>query len=171
MRDDPQSILSSHRIQHEAVAMLEKRGLRGENLPWDGINCLWSFVRGDVIVVCVNFYNKENAESLLKECGEKPLVAIYMDHCTHVAGKLFSEAPNAELWDAKGLCIHPFKFSFLVDAGIVSPPLPSERDKFPKISLEDPLCRYLGAKLGNVVWSKCIWGALGCGTTYRIVVV
>jgi hypothetical protein len=93
-----------------------------------------------------------------------------MIKCTHVASKILSETQRIEVWDAKKLCVHPFKFSYLCDAGIMQRPHPPETDKFPRISVDDPVCRYLGAKIGDVVWSDIIWGALGKGRRNRIVI-
>ena len=37
------------------------------------------------------------------------------------------------------------------------------------INLVDPLAKYLGAKTGQVVWTKDRWGTLEPSITYRVV--
>jgi hypothetical protein len=169
MRDDPQSILTTSRVQQEACDMLNKRCIKGDDEPWETpVGCLWSFRRKDHMVVHVLKVNKENALALKEETNDGHLVVIF-NECTPAAGKLLRAIPNVEVWNVQDLCVHPFKFSFIIDAGIEPRPLPRDHERLPKMLFDDPVRHYLGANRGDVVWTKIAWGSLGVGTTHRYV--
>ena len=173
MRDDPQSLLSSDRIQTEVSNMLTRRNIKGDNEVWESkepVECLWSFVRNDYTVVCVAVMNKENTETILHAAEGTQLIVIYMDKCTPAATKLIRTKPATEIWSAKEMCVHPFKFAFIKDAGVMQRPLPKESDMFAKLHKDDPLSHYLGAEIGDVVWCEIVWGALGPSISNRVVV-
>lgn len=173
MRDDPQSIISTARVQQEACNMLDKRKVQGEDEPWDVpwdalIDRLWSLRRGNYLVVHAVKVNKDAALLLMKHAKENHLVVIF-NECTPAARKLLRSADNIEAWNVKELCVHPFKFSYIVDAGIELRPYPAEAEKLPKLLYDDPVRRYLGAKHEDLVWIKIQWGSLGVGRHLRYV--
>lgn len=170
MRDDPQSILSTSRVQAEACAMLSKRAVRGDDEPWDvEVSRLWSLKREDHLVVHVIKVNKESALTLIAEAAGHHLVVIH-NECTPAANKLLRATDDVEVWSVKDLCVNPFHFSFLIDAGIEQRPHNKDAEKHPKMLFDDPVRRYLGAKLGDLVWTEIVWGSLGIGRTVRFVV-
>lgn len=175
MRQGVESIVHAHRIQRDVSDMLAKRGVCDEDVQWESSefkSCLWSFQRGDWVVVCVASVNKDQAEAIVAAASCPPhrrLVVIHAMKCTHVASKVFGEHAWIEVWSAQDLSMNPLKFSFLRDAGLMLRPHPPEFDKYPRIHVADPLARYLGARVGDGVWSSTVWFTLGQAITHRIV--
>lgn len=175
--DDPTSIVSTLRVQAAVRAMLDKRGVPGDDDEYDPmsgdepISRLWSFRRGTIAVVAVVTVKKGNAEALLEAIeadeGIDRLVLIYTDKCTPMAGDLLRDTEWVERWSDEEVCIHPFRFGFIKDAGIVDGPdhmhahllEGKDRTKLPKSQYHvDPVRRYLGAKLGDVTWTLLMMG-------------
>lgn len=95
--------------------------------------------RGDV--------NKDMIDMVLRHFDVRRLMVVYSGKLTPSAAQLLH---LAEVWNDNELRCNPFQFNFVRDAVIVDPP-PLHASHLPKLLTTDPLCRYLGAKVGDVV--------------------
>jgi DNA-directed RNA polymerase subunit H (RpoH/RPB5) len=183
--DDPTSLVATARVQEAVSQMLDKRGVQGEDEPYDVVTesgdpfpLLWSCCRSDVVVVCVTSLKKANAQVLIdavQKCREddddgktavRRLIVVHTGKCTPMAADALRKVSWIEVWTDVELCVNPFKCKLIADAGVVSGEnhfcahmlRGIDPSNLPRLLMTDYVRRYLGAELGAVVWTNVRMG-------------
>jgi DNA-directed RNA polymerase subunit H (RpoH/RPB5) len=145
---------------------------------------VWSYARGNVAVACVEVLDKASSSSLIAaaKVAKKDLVVIYTRKYTNDARRAFEDHKSkyaVESWKLESIFLNPTKYKYFVDSGRIP------KDKVTPDILEriggnceenaetyetDPLPKYLGAKAGDLVWTKNTWGTLEPSVDYRVVI-
>lgn len=147
---------------------------------------LWSFVRGNTAAIGVEQLNKGVAASIVSAAkkANKNLVVVYTNKRTNDGRRILEEHAakvpllRIENWRLKHIYLNPLKYKYFQDAGLVRKaditPKLIERIGNPSENGEtyesDPLPRYLGAEIGDLVWTDNTWGTLEPSRDYRIVI-
>jgi hypothetical protein len=160
------------------------KDLEEKQFDVEGVQLIWSFVRGETAAAGVEALNKGSAATLIAaaEAADKKLIIVYTRKRTNDGRRAFEEYKGKhriENWKLDRIYLNPFKFNYYRDAGHISkdditPELMERISKDPTENVEtydtDPLPRYLGAEIGDLVWTDNTWGTLEPSIDYRIVI-
>lgn len=130
------------------IDMMSRRGhaLVNNDVAIDGTLWALGFDNGTIAVMMhQSDVNMDMAERL-RELDIDSLIVVYCGKLTPAAKQLLG---HVELWEDTKLRCNPFQFNFITTATIVAPR--PDAHTLPKLFLTDPLCRYLDAKVGDIV--------------------
>ena len=150
------------------------KDLEEKQFDVEGVQLIWSFVRGETAAAGVEALNKGSAATLIAaaEAADKKLIIVYTRKRTNDGRRAFEEYKGKhriENWKLDRIYLNPFKFNYYRDAGHISkdditPELMERISKDPTENVEtydtDPLPRYLGAEIGDLVWTDNTWALL-----------